>query len=56
MHCIQVGVDGDNRNVTSLPIGCSYAIMLESYLKKGGTLNGYNKFCSNMTRNQKKNL
>jgi hypothetical protein len=43
-----------NRNVTSLPIGCNYAIMLESYLKQGGKSNRYNKFCSNMTRNKKR--
>jgi hypothetical protein len=43
-----------NRNVTSLPIGCNYAIMLKSYLKKGGKSNRYNKFCNNMTRNKKK--
>jgi hypothetical protein len=42
-----------NRNVTSLPIGCNYAIMLESYLKKGGKSNRYNKFCNNMTSNKK---
>jgi hypothetical protein len=43
-----------NINVTSLPIGCNCAIMLESYLKKGGKSNKYNKFCSNMTRNKKR--
>jgi hypothetical protein len=28
--------------------------MLESYLRKGGKSNRYNKFCSNMTRNKKR--